>query len=177
MTTNRITPEDSPTKLLEIDDKQFEALVDLDVKGRLGPEISVKFKDPRVAVRWFNTLARMKRTAEGVIQARRVEAKANRRELIMRATQVHDEGQRKQLLREAEKALLTFEQWQVNTVRFLTSVEERLADARYARLAAGEQIDLVAAIRAHADSIDPDDATIDDVALWRSAGIKVPAPA
>lgn len=173
MTKNRITPEDPPSTLLEIDDKQFESLVDLDVKGKLGPEIAAKFKDPRVAARWYNTLVGMKRTAEGVIHARRVEARSTRRELIMRAGQVQQEGECNRLLREAEKLQLDFEKWQVNTIRFLTSLEERLTYARYYRAPHG-QADLIAAIQAHAAAIDPEDATEYDVTLWKTAGIDAP---
>lgn len=173
MTKNRITPEDPPFVLLEIDDKQFESLVDLDVKGKLGPEIAAKFKDPQVAARWYNTLVGMKRTAEGVIHARRVEARATRRELILRATQVQQEGERLRLMRDAEKLQLDFEKWLVNTIRFLTSLEERLSYARYYR-APESRPDLVAAIKAHADAIDPEDATEYDITLWRAVGIEGP---
>lgn len=104
----------SPDELLSVSPSEFNAMVDADLRG--ASEASLR--DPRVLERWYLSLVGMKKSVEHQLGAKKAEHKAERFE--------------RGSLDPALEA--RYYRWVAASMRFKSTVELALAEARYLRL-------------------------------------------
>jgi hypothetical protein len=168
----RIAAADPPEKIHELTQRQFYNF-DQDVRGRLEDDVAAKLRDPAVVERWYLALVQMKKSVEAQLAAGRADLRTDHRTMLNRLEEA--DGDDARALRQAlHDRIARHESQRSKRLRFLSAVEDSLAEARFRRNTPSELLSmqllhvLEAAIRLHKESIAPGEATDADRLLWET---------
>jgi hypothetical protein len=130
----------SPADLAGLNDDQFRAVVDADLRrrapnsgARLRGDLIAALRSPEHVTRWHSMLCRMQKSVDGQLGARAADFRAEHARLEADVLRTADLAIREDLRRQQQSLRSKYQTARAATVRFKTGLDEATLEARFLR--------------------------------------------
>lgn len=130
----------SPADLAGLDDDQFRAVVDADLRrrapssgARLRQDLIAALRSPEHVARWHSMLSRMQKSVDGQLGARAADFRAGHARLEADILRTAEPTVREDLRRQQQTLRSKYQTARAATVRFKTGLDEATIEARHLR--------------------------------------------